>query len=102
MKFSESFRTNDKATQKRELDVRKEAESMVKKHEQYLQKLQDQSESSEAFKDASLKATEAFKNQMHDFLAEHGREDLYDELVGFLSGKVSEIVSDQTSDTTSL
>lgn len=98
MRLQESFRTVDKATKSKEMDVRKEAQNMVKKHELYLKKLQDQSESSEAFKEASLKATEAFKNTLHDFLAEHGREDLYDELVGFLSGKVSEIVSDQSSE----
>ncbi len=96
MQLSESFPSPDNSTKKEKLDVRKEAESMVKKHQLYLSKLGEQSESSEAFQEASLKATETFKNQLHDFLAEHGREDLYDELVGFLSGKVSEIISDQT------
>jgi hypothetical protein len=98
MSLQESFKTFDKSTSNHALDVRKEAESMVKKHQLYLSKLSDQSESSEAFREATLKATEAFKKQMHDFLAEHGREDLYDEMVGFVSGKVSEIVSDQTSE----
>jgi len=96
MQLSESFTSPDNSTKKETLDVRKEAESMVKKHQLYLSKLGDQSESSEAFRDAALKATQAFKNQMHDFLTEHGREDLYDEMVGFISGKVSEILSDQT------
>lgn len=98
MQISESFRPVDRPKKQLEVDVRKEAQNMVKKHEQYLTKLRKQSSSSEAFKEASLKATEAFKQQLQTFLSENGREDLYEEMVGFVSGKVSEIVSDRSSE----
>lgn len=75
------------------VDVRKEAEKLIQKHSFHLQKLKESALSQEAFRESAMKATESFKANLKNFLKENEAEDLYEELVGFVSGKVSEIVS---------
>ena len=96
MALQETFRKFDDPHKNRErFDVRKEAKDMVERHQLQLKELREQSASNEAFREAALKATETFKSTLKNFFTEHGQEDLYEEMVGFVSGKVSEIINDQ-------
>lgn len=92
MQLSESFRPADQAPKTESFDVRKEAERMVRRHERQLQKLREFSDSPQAFREAALRSTEQFKSDLLSFLKTHNAEGLYEELVGFVSGKVAEIV----------
>lgn len=82
----------EKPMQRKQIDVRKEAQDLVQKHERLLTNLRETALSPDAFREASLKATESFKSNLKDFLSKHGAEDLYEEMVGFVMGKVGEIV----------
>lgn len=96
MQLSESFRPADQAPKTEAFDVRKEAERMVRRHERQLQKLREFSDSPQAFREAALQSTEQFKADLLSFLKAHNAEELYEDLVGFVSGKVAEIVSGGT------
>lgn len=91
MQLSESFKTADKPQKIEAYDVRKEAERMVRRHERQIQSLRDLSGSQEAFRSAALQATETFKTELLTFLKTNNQEGLYEEMVGFVSGKVAEI-----------
>lgn len=92
MQLSESFRTADQPPKTEAFDVRKEAERMVRRHERQLQKLRAFADSPQAFREAALQSTEQFKSDLLAFLKSHNAEGLYEEMVGFVSGKVTEIV----------
>lgn len=91
MNLQETFRKFDKPGKRVNVDVRKEAEDMVKRHERQLKSLKESTPDSVAFRKAAMKSTEAFKANLKDFLSANGAEELYEDLVGFVSGKVSEI-----------
>ena len=98
--ISESYRKIDEPGSKERVDVRKEAEKMSRRYETRISELRKQALSSEAFREASLKATEQFKKDLKSFLTKNGAEDLYDELVGFTSGHVAEIVQSKKEGST--
>lgn len=99
MALQETFRKVDQpAKNKERADVRKEAQDMVERHQRELKSLRENTNSSEAFREAALKATESFKEELQSFLASHGAEDIYEELIGFMTGKVSEILADKSSE----
>lgn len=93
MPLSESMRSADHPARTEAFDVRKEAERMVERHERQLRGLREISSSPTAFRNAALKSTESFKVQLKAFLVKNDAGELYDELVGFVSGKVNEAIS---------
>ena len=97
MSLQESFHKLDKPVSRGSVDVRKEAQAMVRRHERQLKDLKESTPNAAAFREAALKSTEAFKIQLKDFLSANGAEDLYEELVGFVSGKVSEVTASHPS-----
>jgi len=90
--ISESYRQLDKPAQQKGVDVRKEAERMAKRYENRITELREKSLLPDAFRRAVLRATEQFKRDLKTFLSKHGAEDMYEEMVGFTSGHVGEIV----------
>lgn len=90
MEIQESFRGPDRKKKMERADIRKRAEAMIQKHEQYLKNLEL---SGTDFQMEAAEATQRFNNQLKDFLTANGAEDLYEDLVGFVSGKVSEVVN---------
>lgn len=70
-------------------DLAKELTRMFSRHERQINALQKISGSQEAL----MKAREQFKAQLKTFLTKNGATDLYEDMVGFVMGQVSEIVS---------
>jgi len=102
MRVSEKApRSLDKAIPKKEVDVRAKAHDLIDRHERKLKELRETALSSEDFHKAAMKSTEHFKGELKAFLKENGADELYDELVGFVSGRVSEIIKG-SSDSSSL
>ncbi|MDP3975358.1 MAG: hypothetical protein Q8P95_00400 [bacterium] len=95
MRLSETFTTADDVKKAEHYDVRKEAERMVRRFDRQIQQLRDHMTGAgqELFQEALIKATEQFKEQLKTFLSQHGAENLYQEMVGFVSGKVAEVVN---------
>lgn len=75
--------------EKKRPDLAKELARMFSRHERQINALQKIPGSHEAL----MKARERFKEQLKTFLAEHGAADLYENMVGFVMGQVSEIVN---------
>ena len=86
-------RREEKPMLAKEIDVRREAENMIQRHKDQIKELRELSGGSEAFREASIKATEKFKNKLKAFLSKHGAAGMYEELLGFVIGNVSEIIS---------
>lgn len=75
--------------EKKRPDLAKELTRMFSRHERQINALQKIPGSHEAL----MKARERFKEQLKTFLSEHGASDLYEDMVGFVMGHISEIVS---------
>lgn len=73
-------------------DIRTEALTMVHRHEDQLNRLKLNTATQEAFREAALKSTEAFKAELKDFLVKNKADDLYEELVGFVGKKIDLIL----------
>ncbi len=77
---------------KESYDVTRETLRLQTRYERQM-KLLRESLSFDQYREAALQATENFKKNLRKFLAKHGRDDLYQQIVGFLSGKVAEVAS---------
>lgn len=92
--LNEVLRSADEPKKKlEEADVRKEAEAMVKRHEQHLSKLQAE-ENPELFEQAALKANDQFQRELEDFLKANNAEELYEELVQPVRDQVVKIMGE--------
>ena len=75
----------------KEYDIRKEAQRMVEKHVRHIQTLREQANRGQ-FLEKAREATAKFSADLKAFFEQHGASGLYKEFVGFVSGKVQEIV----------
>lgn len=76
------------------MDVRTEAENMMKRHERQLTQLKAAAgNNSEAFQRAALKATEQFQHDLKKFLKERGAEELFAEIDASVHAQISKIMT---------
>lgn len=88
---SETMTPVDNPVKRERVDVRKESQRIRERYEKRISDLRTNVVDEGVFRDAAMKATETFKGELKDFLTANGAGDLYDQLVGFTSGKVAEV-----------
>ncbi|GEM_PF-5979477 len=91
MEIREALGKIEKPT-KESYNVGRETLRLQNRYKRQMKALRE-SLSFDQYRSAALQATEIFKKNLKQFLAKNGREDLYQQIVGFLSGKVAEIAS---------
>jgi len=90
----DTFRSPDHPKKIEPMDVRKEAEEMVQRHERQLMQLKlAAGTNSEAFQSAALKATEQFQHDLKEFLKERGTEELLAEIDASVHAQISKIMA---------
>lgn len=90
MEIHEQLRSSD-SMKSQELDVRKEAQKMIEKHLRHIQTLREHVNRSQ-FLEKAREATAKFSLQLKAFFEQHGALNLYQGFVGFVSGKVQEML----------
>lgn len=89
MEISEALSKAQDKIGKKHPDLMKEVSRMFSRHERQINVLQKIPGSHETL----MQSQEQFKKELKIFLSNHGASDLYEIMVGFVMGQVSEIVS---------
>ena len=89
MEIREAMSKATDRMEKKRPDLTKELTRIFSRHERQINALQKIPGSHEAL----MNAREQFKNDLKAFLEKNGASDLYEDMVGFVMGQISEIVS---------